>query len=754
MKKSHGKYLADFVEQRVDLLTEHLLTHLADSNREALRPLLNMWLANQIACYRNKPYRAGEWVSQTMEYIEAAGGDIGEAHQVFRECRNALIAYCLENVEGISASDIYDCIMAGADAHDAHLIEHCMQRMREQESAERRRCGMISDAVDSPLALLNAQGFIETANRAFARCLAVSPESLAGRDVIALCDEKTASRLRTALRHKSGGKQQKTFTGLLQEGKERVSARFHVQQLFDASGLRAGAALCLETKSGQNNDDVSETDGSRYVEECLLGVIPYPVQMVTEDGAAAYSSESIEAIAPPEYDGKEPLCCFLYKERHGNRRSCLCRRAFSSGEFQVEEICHVGSGETRWFLLFFLPVPERCGRITRVLCCAYDMTRRKQVQKQLETGIITQQRTSLTAQIAVTVAHQLRNPLSVVLGFAEMISKGLPSDQTHEAVTRILRNAVRCKDIVEDLLDFGKGMPLERRVVDFATLVRESVRPMLTPAQNRMITWRLPKAPVPIECVPEQLVQVVLSLVDNALRAAASHVVCALEKKGGLVRLRVMDDGPGIAPDLRERIFEPFFTTRRETGAVGLGLSLARAVANDYGGNLAISSGTGDDPDGACFVLQLPVLSQDTEASPVKKENVQSGGVEEAPAKRVLVVDDEADLLDLMKTVLYTRGYLADTVASGAEALEKLTTNNYDAAVIDFLLSGSLSGADVYEHISEHCPELREHVFFITADTMNYQTRLFLDNTGRPVLEKPFLMTDFISELQKATGGN
>lgn len=412
----------------------------------------------------------------------------------------------------------------------------------------------------------------------------------------------------------------------------------------------------------------------------------------------------------------------------------------------MEEFSYPGTDETRWFMVMTLPVPDGSGRVNRIITCTYDQTRRKQIQKQLETEIIVQQRSSLMPQIAVTVAHQLRNPLSVVLGFAEMLAKGMPPSQTGEAVNRILRNAIRCKEIVEELLNFGKGMPLERRILDFSTLVSESVRPLLTPSQNRIIEWHLPDTPVLVECIPEQLTQAVFSLLDNALRYAESRVACTLEVKGDVARLRVADDGPGIPAQNQDRIFEPFFTTRRESGAVGLGLSLARAVANDYGGSLTIAQAMGNEPHGACLSLQLPL-------APVIEAAGRSGkdgsAAELLPSRRILVVDDEADLLDLMKTGLYMRGYLVDAVASGTDALENLEKHPYDAVIIDYLLSGALSGADVYAHIKELLPQLKDHVLFITADTMNYQTRLFLETTGRPVLEKPFLMADLAAELQK-----
>ncbi|HDP34898.1 MAG TPA: response regulator [Candidatus Hydrogenedentes bacterium] len=743
MEKSQGKLLAAFVEQRLEALTDHLVAYLKAADEKKLRSIINMWLINQAAYCGGKPYRAGEWASKTVDYFQNNGRGVDEARRAFRHCRNETIAFCLNKVKGLSDKEVYDFIMESADIHEAYLNEYCTQHAREMVAAERRKSAMIVEAVVHPLALLNEQGFIETANLAFARRLGVTPESLAGRDMLALCNTQTAGRMRTALRHKSAGKQLKSFAGTLVNGKNKIKAFFHVQPLFDSAGVRSGAALCLETdmpETDKINDDI------RYVEDCLLGAIPFPLQMLNESGAITYSSDAVKTLGLKEYDNKEPLCCFLYRGRYGAKHRCPCRQTFETGRFFTEEFCYTGPEGTRWFMLIMLPVPDRSGNISRALCCVYDMTQRHQIQKQLETEIITQQRSSLTAQVAVTVAHQLRNPLSVVLGFAEVMAKGLPTEQTGEAINRILRNAVRCKDIVEKLLAFGKGTPMERRTTDFSLLVRESVRPMLAPSQSALIEWRLTEQPAAIECVPEQLTQVILSLIDNALRAAESKVVCTLEVKGDAARLRVADDGPGVPTEFRDRIFEPFFTTQRDKGAVGLGLTLARAVANDYGGSLTLSTAIRGEPDGACMVLQLPLLTEKVSLA----RGIEPGqGPAPASPCRALVVDDEADLLDLLKTALYMRGYLTDAVSSGVEAMEKLAENTYDAVVLDYLLSGALSGADVYAHIKERFPQLAGRIVFITADTMNYQTRLFLEKTGCPVLEKPFLTADLTAILKK-----
>lgn len=130
-------------------------------------------------------------------------------------------------------------------------------------------------------------------------------------------------------------------------------------------------------------------------------------------------------------------------------------------------------------------------------------------------------------------------------------------------------------------------------------------------------------------------------------------------------------------------------------------------------------------------------------------KNEEAAKPVEIKEKLVLIVDDETDLQDLLKTTLYLRGYRADTVATGMEALEKLKENEYSAVVLDYLIKGALTGKQLYHEIAEQYPHMVRRVLFITADMLNYQTRLFMESTGRPVLEKPFLMADFMVELNK-----
>ncbi|OQB37729.1 MAG: Blue-light-activated protein [Candidatus Hydrogenedentes bacterium ADurb.Bin179] len=736
--------LARYLEQEREALLPVLTAALDGVPQDGLGDLVEDWLNNQIELLRNKPCPLPEWAARFTEYYRSRNLSAAEAFTCMERLRNALAEGCQSKIDGVSDLDILSSLSESAARCAQALFAHVDGSSSRQADMQRHYHQDILESVKLPMAILGADGTLETANPSFCRFLKTNVEALKGRTILDLCTEAAPESLRAFLNNERVQEGSFSFNGEFRCGPKPLHARITCHPLLESDGSRAGAVLALEEKAGKG----AKADFAfPYIEERLLPLIPLATQVVDGEGNVTFSSEQVASLPVNGYEGAEPLCCFLYHHRHGENSECPCKGVLTFGQFYLGEICYDSQMEIKWFRLLLAPVPDDEGRIARVFCCVHDMTLRKQVQKQLESRVIEQQRSSLAAQISITVAHQLRNPLSVVLGFAEMMSKGLAPEQYAEAVSRILRNSLRCKDIVESLLDFGKGMPLERRRVDFEVLIRESVQTMLTPFQNRRVSWNFSGNPVPIECVPEQMTQVVLSLLQNALHAAESEVICTLENKGGLIRLRVVDDGPGIPLDLRERVFEPFYTTRREEGATGLGLSLARAAVADCGGSLTVCAPLPGEPRGACLVLQLPAAKQ-------KAQDSETAGAP-SPAtheRRLLIVDDESDMQDFLRTSLYRHGFLADTVGTGMEALEKLKQTAYDAVVLDYKIEGVLSCSQLYAEIADQYAHLIPHIMFLTGDMLNYQARVFIKDTGRPYLEKPFRIKDFLAKLNRLLG--
>jgi len=196
------------------------------------------------------------------------------------------------------------------------------------------------------------------------------------------------------------------------------------------------------------------------------------------------------------------------------------------------------------------------------------------------------------------------------------------------------------------------------------------------------------------------------------------------------VFLEVADSGPGIPPEIRAQIFEPFFTTKQHGQGTGLGLSLCRGIVEAHGGVIRVESELGQR---TVFVVELPVPGlPGVELEPLTPEiRLPSRG------KRVLVVDDEPELAEVLAELLSADDHQVETASNGKVALAKLHERAYDLVLSDLRMP-ELDGADLYREIEQRYPRLARRVIFLTGDTLSASIREYLQKIGLPSLSKPF----------------
>ena len=212
-------------------------------------------------------------------------------------------------------------------------------------------------------------------------------------------------------------------------------------------------------------------------------------------------------------------------------------------------------------------------------------------------------------QVAAGVAHELRNPLSVMETSVFLLSERFGQDPDAARHLRRITEQLRVAGaIVNDLLDTVRGTatPAATEDLDLRRAVREAVSWVARPP-HVSVALGLPAEAVTVRGDARKLRQVVVNLVTNAVHFAARgddpRVDVTLSREGSVARVVVRDRGPGIPPSMRARLFEPFATARE--GGHGLGLALSRQIVEDHRGTLAV--GEDDAGPGACFVLSLPV---------------------------------------------------------------------------------------------------------------------------------------------------
>jgi two-component system NtrC family sensor kinase len=360
------------------------------------------------------------------------------------------------------------------------------------------------------------------------------------------------------------------------------------------------------------------------------------------------------------------------------------------------------------------------------------------------------------------VAHELNNPLTGVIGYAQLLRDGCGPEELERNLERIQEEARRCHRIVQNLLAFSRKRRPQRLPVDVHRVLEETLD--LRAYQMRVDNIWLVKdfeddLPV-VEGDAHQLQQVFMNLVTNAHQALAASgkggvLTVATRAVRGFVEVRVSDNGPGIPDRIRRRIFEPFFTTKAPGQGTGLGLSICHGIVTGHGGRLSVSSRPGVE---TTFVVEIPTGAADAlrAAAPAPEQRKREPSrerseIREAP-RRVLVVDDEESIREFLEEALQARGHEVDTAANGLMALDRLRSARYDAVITDLKMPG-MNGRQLFESIRREEPELARRVIFATGDLVAADTMEFLRGTGNTYLEKPFSLRSIAEALDQLESG-
>jgi signal transduction histidine kinase/CheY-like chemotaxis protein len=340
-------------------------------------------------------------------------------------------------------------------------------------------------------------------------------------------------------------------------------------------------------------------------------------------------------------------------------------------------------------------------------------------------------------ELVSAVAHELNNPLTSVVGYAELVRSAGVSEETLADLETIDREARRCQRIVQNLLSLTRARRQKAGPILIDELIQRSLelKAYALRLDDICVELDLQTDLPPVVAHAFKIQQVLLNLINNAHEAMASRRakgllrISACLADGQWVRVSVEDDGPGIAPYLVPRIFEPFFTTKEQ--GTGLGLALSRQIAEECGGRLWLDA---QKAPGARFVLDLPISTQ--RWHPDIPQPMQQNAFPRTKAA-VLVVDDEKDVLEVICRILRSIGYQVANARDGAEAMQRLAESVYDLLIMDVKMPG-ITGRELYQFIRERYPSLAERVIFTTGDTASTQTVRWLESTGCQVLEKPF----------------
>ena len=403
------------------------------------------------------------------------------------------------------------------------------------------------------------------------------------------------------------------------------------------------------------------------------------------------------------------------------------RRALAGEELGSEaERFDRADGSVQWIRWEVLPWRDRQGTVGGILIFSEDLSavkRGEEARAQLEGQLRESQKMEALGTLAGGVAHDFNNALAAIVGNVELARQDVgPGHPALESLEEIGKAGRRAKDLVQQILAFGRRQQLERKPMSLALVVVETARLMRAtlPAMTELRVDCAADTPA-VLADAAQVKQMLLNLCANAAQAAQDQgrpgvVDIRLDtyellpgkaqgelRPGRYARLTVSDNGPGMDEATRSHIFEPFFTTKPAGKGTGLGLSVVHGIVQVHDASIEVESSPGE---GSTFRIFFPAVEVPVADAVVPAPAPEAGRVH-GKGKHVLYLDDEEAIIFLMKRLLERQGYRFSGYTEPRKALEAVRADpgEFDIAVTDYYMPG-MSGLEVAQALKEIRPDL------------------------------------------------
>jgi PAS domain S-box-containing protein len=380
-------------------------------------------------------------------------------------------------------------------------------------------------------------------------------------------------------------------------------------------------------------------------------------------------------------------------------------------------------------------------RLYEETCRAYEDLRKTQEQ------LLQSEKMSAVGQLIAGVAHELNNPLTAILGYAQLLeSEGL-GDRAADFVRKLFKQAQRTHRVVQNLLSFARQRAPQKQEVDIRKIVDETLALRDYDFKvNNILLERETATEVPsVTGDPHQLEQVFLNIINNSVDAIleggrGGRLKVRIQNSDGQVRVEFLDSGVGIKDP--NRIFDPFYTTKTVGKGTGLGLSICYGIIKEHGGDITAHNRA---EGGAVVEVRLPASGHVPVPEPVGAVSRRETALE----GRVLLVEDEEAVLEFERDVLTGAGAQVVALVNLEEVKARLRSETFDAVIINGRMPGGWSAQDAHRWIGAACPGLEKKVLFTFSSIADTDIRNYLQANGIPSLVKPFEVVDLISQARK-----
>ncbi len=385
-----------------------------------------------------------------------------------------------------------------------------------------------------------------------------------------------------------------------------------------------------------------------------------------------------------------------------------------------------------------------------------DLTETKKLEKKMikqREAIVQNEKMGALGSLLANVAHELNNPLAVVVGQADLLAEIAKDEKLQKRADRIKGAANRCASIVRTFLAAVRQKQPEREAFDPLAPVSETMQ-LLEYAFNtnniQLNIFAEENLP-PVYGDKTQIGQVLTNLLVNTQQALMAvsgeriaNISIDLSDKGKCVSYIVNDNGPGIPEDQYSKIFDPFYTTKAEGVGTGIGLSIVNNIVKAHNGSISVDKAP--ELGGAQFEIKLPIANLEQNRLS-RQSGLNNAGKKVNPLK-ILVLDDEEDVAEIASDQLTIAGYECDIATDGNTAISMIGKTNYDAVISDLRMP-KMDGPAFYEAVCKKHPDMKLKFGFFTGDSLGLNARTFLSKPEILSIDKPFTGKDLMELIRK-----